>query len=94
MNAHIPLAERFEAKIQRVGTHWLWTGATINGYPVIQDKRVQIAAHRLSYELHVGPIPDGYDVIRTCQRRRCVAPRHLRLVNRAERLSQQLPNLA
>lgn len=34
-------------------------------------------AHRVSYMLFVGPIPDGHSVLHRCDVRRCVNPYHL-----------------
>lgn len=36
-------------------------------------------AHRVAYEIYVGPIPKGEQVIRNCFNMACVNPEHLRL---------------
>ena len=51
----------------------------VKGYGLLRPgggKRAQ-AAHRVSYELHVGPIPDGHGVLHRCDVPGCVNPQHL-----------------
>lgn len=64
---------------------WLW-GGYINqttGYGEVMvgpaGNTQRWAAHRLSFELHNGPIPDGLLVRHTCDITWCVNPRHLLL---------------
>lgn len=53
---------------------WLWTGSlNAAGY----GKHGKKVAHRVVYELLVGPIPPGLQMDHLCRVRRCVNPDHL-----------------
>ena len=62
---------------------WLWTGAlSTQGYARINYKGKNTFAHRLSWEIHNGPIPvtDSYHgicVLHKCDTPVCVNPKHL-----------------
>lgn len=43
-------------------------------------------AHRFSYEILVGPIPEGMELDHLCKNRRCVNPAHLEPVTHHENL--------
>ncbi len=61
----------------------LWAGiSNANGYGYTyaldaNSKRINIGAHRVSYEIFVGPIPSGLSVLHRCDNPPCVNPVHL-----------------
>jgi hypothetical protein len=79
-----PLSQRFEEHhitVPECGC-WLWTGSLMpKGYGFLVVKRNKkmhtISAHRLSWQLHLGEIPAGLNVLHKCDVRCCVNPNHL-----------------
>lgn len=77
--------ESFWQKVQKGDGCWLWVGATnTKGYGQQRVAGKLVFAHRLSYEIHVGPIPDGMHVDHLCWNPACIRPDHLRLLTNAE----------
>lgn len=82
-----PTAERFWPKVDKSGECWLWMPALRpDGYGYFHlDGRMQLA-HRVSYALSVGPIPEGLQIDHLCRVRACVRPDHLEAVTQAENI--------
>lgn len=78
------LPERIQTKIQ-IADCWLWFGCTTaDGYGRLTWNRQVHNAHRVVYELLVGPIPTGLQVDHLCFVKNCVNPAHLQPVTQAE----------
>jgi hypothetical protein len=57
---------------------WLWIrGSNSDGYGQITMNRKQQAAHRVSWQLYRGPIPEGMQILHSCDTPPCVNPAHL-----------------
>lgn len=64
---------------------WVWQDAPDRkGYGRLNVHRIMRLAHRVVYELLVGPIPDGLILDHLCRNRICVRPDHLEPVTSVE----------
>lgn len=65
---------------------WEWTGARSRGYGLLAVNYRRWKAHRLSWELFRGPIPDDLTIDHLCRNKACFNPDHLEPVTQAENL--------
>lgn len=96
------LLDRLQAQMvpQSNGCIWLTTKPDAEGYSRTSIQNRSHRAHRVIYELLVGPIPDGMTIDHTCHdpsecqpgptcpHRRCVNPEHLEVVSSVENIAR------
>ena len=73
------IEERLSAKLKLAENGcWLFTGTLFAmGYGKISHKGISSYAHRVSWELHNGAIPEGMVIRHACVNRHCCNPEHL-----------------
>jgi len=72
------IEDRFWSKVSKTDTCWIWLGATSKGYGRFAiTRRKTVRAHRFSFELTNGPLPDGMCALHKCDNPGCVRPDHL-----------------
>lgn len=84
--------ERFWSKVNITGLYscWEWTASkTPKGHgQFFLDGKI-LRAHRLAYELIIGPIPEGLHIYRLCCNTECINPFHMETVKKSKRRKGQ-----
>ncbi len=82
------LEDRFLDKVNKVNRFsgcWLWVAATgKDGYGRFSVNGRMELAHRIAYNLYVGPIPEGLELDHACRNHACVNPNHLETITHLE----------
>lgn len=77
--------ERFWSYVEKSDRCWGWSGPMNgDGYGKFSIGTKKVSAHRFSYELLVGSIPDGMEIDHSCRVRSCVNPAHLQAATRKQ----------
>lgn len=86
------LIRRFLARVHKTGGCWEWTGYRQKGrgYGFLSFNGEKFRAHRVSWELHNGPIPDGLHILHRCDNPPCVNPEHLFLGTHVDNMTDMV----
>lgn len=76
----VGLEDAFWRRVDKNADCWTWLGSCdVAGHGRFAFKQKRYCAHRVAWELTVGPLAPNRNVRQTCRNRACVNPGHLEL---------------
>ena len=88
----VSVADRFNARydVDPITGCWVWNrGCFSSGYGALYVGSNNKPAHRIGYELLIGPIPEGLELDHLCRNRPCVNPFHMEPVTHEENVRRR-----
>lgn len=89
--------DRFFKKVKKSSYCWNWIGAKcgkrndmLNKYGYLTMNKIQFKAHRVSWVIHNGKIPNNLHVLHKCDNVTCVNPSHLWLGTHQDNMRDKL----
>ena len=73
-------AKEFWERVDISGDGWHWLGTKNGRYGSFGYDSKNISAHKFSYEMENGKVPQGFEIDHLCRNRYCVNPAHLEAV--------------
>ena len=82
--------KRFWSKVDKSESCWKWTAGKFTlGYGSFFISGSSWCAHRVSFMIDNGPIPEGVDIDHICHNKACVKPAHLRAVTTKQNMENR-----
>jgi hypothetical protein len=87
---HVVLVDKFFKRVEKTEYCWNWTGPKRKGYGHVWVNGKTVRAHRASWMLVNGEIPDGLFVLHKCDNPSCVNPDHLYLGTHTDNMKDKV----